>query len=94
MKSIKKAVALKYSPESDQSPVLVAKGKGAVAESIIAKAKESGVPIQEDPSLVEVLSKLELEQAIPPELYQVVAEILSLVYRTDREAGLSRRGPA
>jgi flagellar biosynthesis protein len=91
MKPIKKAVALKYSPESSQSPVLVAKGKGAVADSIIAKAKESGVPIQEDPSLVEVLSKLELEQEIPPELYQVVAEILSLVYRTDREARLSSR---
>jgi flagellar biosynthesis protein len=85
MKSIRKAVALKYSQDQDTSPKLVAKGKGAVAESIITKAKENGVPIQEDASLVEVLSKLELEQEIPPELYQVVAEILSLVYRTDRQ---------
>lgn len=82
---LKKAVALKYVP-GEQAPILTAKGKGKMAEAILEKAKEYGVPIQEDSSLVEVLSQLELDQEIPPELYQLVAEILSFVYRTDRRA--------
>jgi flhB C-terminus-related protein len=87
MTAIKKAVALKYKPDEDAAPKVVAKGKGAVAEAILAKAKEHGVPIQEDPSLVEVLSKLDVDQQIPPELYQLVAEVLSFIYRTDRRIG-------
>lgn len=84
----KKAVALKYEPERSSAPVVVAKGQGLLAEEILHKARESGVPVQEDASLVEVLSKLDLEQEIPPELYRLVAEILSFVYRSDRKAGL------
>lgn len=84
----KKAVALKYEPERSSAPVVVAKGQGLLAEEILQKARESGVPVQEDASLVEVLSKLDLEQEIPPELYRLVAEILSFVYRSDRKAGL------
>jgi len=83
----KKAVALKYEPEVRTAPVLIAKGQGAVADEIMRRARESGVPVQEDPSLVEVLSKLDLEQEIPPELYQLVAEVLSFVYRSDQRAG-------
>jgi flagellar biosynthesis protein len=83
----KKAVALSYTPETNSAPVVVAKGKGAVAERILETAKEHNVPVQEDPSLVEVLSQLDLEQEIPPELYKLVAEIMSFVYRTDRELG-------
>jgi flagellar biosynthesis protein len=82
----KKAVALRYSPESDHAPILTAKGKGRVAEEIIRRAREHGVPIQEDASLVEVLSKLDLDTEIPPELYQLVAEVLSFIYRTDLAA--------
>jgi flagellar biosynthesis protein len=83
---IKKAVALKYAPDQKNAPVLVAKGKGYMADVIMKKAKENGVPIQEDSSLVEVLSTLELDQEIPPELYKLVAEILSFVYRSDGRA--------
>lgn len=84
--AVKKAVALKYAPESSAAPKLVAKGKGRIAEMIMDKAKESGVPIQEDPSLVEVLSKLDIDQEIPPELYKLVAEVLSYIYRSDSRA--------
>ncbi|WP_438446815.1 EscU/YscU/HrcU family type III secretion system export apparatus switch protein [Gorillibacterium sp. sgz5001074] len=84
--AIKKAVALKYAPDRSKAPTVVAKGKGTVAESILKRAKESGVAVQEDASLVEVLSKLDINQEIPPELYQLVAEILSFVYRSDRRA--------
>lgn len=81
---LKKAVALKYSP-GQEAPVVVAKGRGVVAQAILDKAKEHDVPVQEDASLVEVLSKLELDQQIPPELYNLVAEILSFIYRSDQK---------
>jgi len=80
----KKAVAIKYDPEVHEAPVLSAKGSGAVAESIIQQAEKHGIPTQENQSLVEMLSVLELNQQIPPELYQVTAEILAFVYRMDQ----------
>ncbi|MFD0587847.1 EscU/YscU/HrcU family type III secretion system export apparatus switch protein [Paenibacillus sp. GCM10027627] len=82
----RKAVALKYEPGERSAPVIVAKGAGHIADRILDKAKESGVPVQEDASLVEVLSKLDIDQEIPPELYTLVAEILSFVYQSDRKA--------
>lgn len=82
----KKAVALKYVPGESEAPVIVAKGRGKVAEAILDKAKENGVHVQEDAALVEVLSKLDLDEQIPAELYQLVAEVLTYVYRADRLA--------
>jgi len=84
--SAKQAVALSYAPDQAAAPVVKAKGKGEVAERIVALAAEHGVPVREDPTLVEVLSKLDLNQEIPPELYQLVAEILSFIYKSDRDA--------
>lgn len=83
---MKKAVALKYAPGDAEAPIVVAKGRGKLAETILERAKEHGVPVQEDAALVEVLSKLDLDQQIPPELYHLVAEVLSYIYRTDRMA--------
>ncbi|MFF2888057.1 EscU/YscU/HrcU family type III secretion system export apparatus switch protein [Paenibacillus sp. NPDC057967] len=83
---MRKAVALKYEPGDRAAPVLVAKGHGLIADRILEKAKENGVPVQEDSSLVEVLSKLDVDQEIPPELYALVAEILTFVYQSDRRA--------
>ncbi|MNI31557.1 Flagellar biosynthetic protein FlhB [compost metagenome] len=82
--ALKKAVALKYEPSVNEAPVVTAKGRGLLAERILEKAKESGVPVQEDAALVEVLSKLDLDTQIPPELYTLVAEILSFIYRSDK----------
>jgi flagellar biosynthesis protein len=84
-KEIKQAIALTYQPEKNDAPVVVAKGKGYVAEKIIAAAKEHHVPIQEDVSLVQMLSQLQINEAIPEELYQAVAEIFSFVYRVERQ---------
>jgi len=81
----KLAVALGYTPEME-APKVLAKGKGAVAEKLIEKARELGIPLQEDASLAEVLSRLDIDREIPPELYEIVAQILSFVYRTDRRA--------
>ena len=80
----KRAVALKYDPSQSEAPIVVAKGRGRVAETILEKAQEAGVAIQEDAALVEVLSKLDLDQQIPGELYDLVAEILTFIYRADK----------
>lgn len=79
-KKLKKAVALKYDPLKGKAPKLTAKGKGVVADHIIQLAKEHGIPVKDDPDLVEVLSGLELDAEIPPSLYIVVAELLAFAY--------------
>ena len=76
-----KAVALKYERSKDAAPRVVAKGRGHVAESITALAREHHVPIVADRNLVEVLEALDINLEIPPELYRAVAEVLAFVYR-------------
>jgi flagellar biosynthesis protein len=82
-KKVKTAVALEYDP-SDDAPRVIASGTGILAEKIIEKAKESNVPIHEDDKLAQTLSKLEIGEMIPPELYEVVAEILIFVDSMDK----------
>lgn len=82
-KKLKQAVAIEYDP-LDMAPKIVATGKGAVAERIIEKAKESDVPIHEDSKLAGTLSKLDIGDYIPPELYEVVAEILVFVDKMEK----------
>ncbi len=77
----KKAVALQYRHQVDRAPKVVAKGQGIIAERIIEIAAEHNIPLKRDPALIEVLSKMDLEQEIPPELYRAVAEILAYVYK-------------
>jgi len=77
----KKAVALQYRHQVDRAPKVVAKGQGIIAERIIEIAADHNIPLKRDPALIEVLSKMELEQEIPPELYRAVAEILAYVYK-------------
>jgi flagellar biosynthesis protein len=82
----KAAVALTYNEKLAAAPIVSAKGKGFIAEKIIAEAKAHQVPIQEDPTLVELLGKLNINEKIPEELYQAVAEVFAFIYRTDKEA--------
>ena len=77
------AVALSYNPGED-APTVIASGKGALAERIIDTASDNDVPVYEDEKLAKTLSKLELGDMIPPELYGAVAEILVFVDRMDR----------
>jgi Uncharacterized homolog of the cytoplasmic domain of flagellar protein FhlB len=81
----KKAVALRYERYRDSAPKVVAKGKGVIAEKIIEVAKQHGVYLKEDPTLVEVLSGLELYEEIPEELYKLVAEIFALIYQAKQK---------
>jgi flagellar biosynthesis protein len=75
------AIALKYEHGKDSAPRVTAKGRGAVAERIIEKAREHGVVIENNAGLAEALSNVELEQQIPRELYRAVAEVIGFVLR-------------
>lgn len=77
------AVAVAYEP-GDGAPKILATGKGELAEKIIEKAKENDVPLYKDNKLADTLSRLKIGDAIPPELYDVVAEILVFVDDMDR----------
>ena len=77
----KKAVALQYDKKANNAPKVTAKGKGEVADNIIKIAKKHNIPIQEDKDLVEMLSKIELNKEIPPNLYKAVAEVFSFIYK-------------
>lgn len=81
---IRKAVALLYDRQKNDAPVVAASGKGELAERILATAREAGIPIREDPDLVEILARVPVGEEIPVELYQAVAEILAFVYSLNR----------
>ena len=88
--TVKQAIALEYDP-SDDAPRVIASGKGALAEKIIERAKESDIPIHRDDKLADTLSRLEIGDMIPPELYEVVAEILVFVDSMDKIKGKIKR---
>ena len=80
------AAALRYDPTGPEPPEIIATGRGLMADEIVAAAREHGVPLHQDPGLVEALSKLDIGTVIPRELYAVVAEVLAFVYSVDAEA--------
>ena len=73
------AVALKW--EAPGAPVVVAKGKGAVADAIVAAAEANAVTVQENPLLATALSAVELDREIPEVLYKAVAEVIAFVLK-------------
>jgi len=76
--TVREAIALEYGHRS--TPVVTAKGSDELAERILQEARAHGVYVAEDPQLLALLSRLEVDQEIPPELYTAVAVILSWVY--------------
>ncbi|MGN0940453.1 MAG: EscU/YscU/HrcU family type III secretion system export apparatus switch protein [Selenomonadaceae bacterium] len=87
----KKAVALKYDASTDAAPKVVAKGKGYVAENILAAAQSNSIPVYQNKSLVNLLMALDIDKEIPAELYTTVAEVLAYIYRMDRKKHNERR---
>lgn len=81
----KKAVALKYDMQQDTAPRVIAKGKGHVAEHILATAQKNSIPVYQNKTLVNMLMALEIDMEIPPELYKAIAEVMAYVYRMDKE---------
>jgi len=76
-----KAVALKYDKETNSAPKVTAKGEGFTAENIIKIANLNDVPIKKDEDLVEMLSQLEIDREVPPEMYKAIAEVFSYIYK-------------
>ena len=78
----REAIALAYS-QTDAAPRVVARGKGLIAEQIIARAKEHGVYVHESPELVALLTQVNIDEHIPPQLYMAIAELLVWLYRIE-----------
>lgn len=88
------AVALRYRREDDPAPRITAAGVGPVAERILELAREHDLPLREDPDLVEALALLDLNALVPPELYDVIAEVLAWAYRANTSFASTTRGLA
>ena len=81
------AIALAYTA-GDSAPRVVAKGRGLIAQEIIARAREAGVYVHESKELVALLMQVDLDSHIPPQLYVAVAELLAWLYRLEQGAEL------
>ena len=81
------AVALRYDKSAVPVPRVVAKGRGATGEAILALAREHGVPIEENAPLAEALAQVELGDDIPDALYRAVAEVLIFILRASGKIG-------
>jgi flagellar biosynthesis protein len=81
----KTAAAIEYNAEKNSAPKVTAKGQGLLAERIIAMAMEHNIPVKNDPALIQMLSRLDIDEQIPVELYKAVAEILAFIYRANEE---------
>ncbi|MCL2016529.1 MAG: EscU/YscU/HrcU family type III secretion system export apparatus switch protein [Defluviitaleaceae bacterium] len=85
-----KAVALQYNPD-ELAPKVMAKGVGTIAEKILERAKDAEINVYQDAELVNELTKLDLGEHIPPDLYDVVAQVLIFISELDKSAGKSAR---
>jgi len=81
----KVAVAIRYDAAKDDAPRLTAKGQGHVAERIIELARQHNIPVRSDKALIQILSQLDIDRHIPPELYKAMAEILAFVYSANEK---------
>ena len=88
----REAIALAYR-QTDAAPRVVAKGKGLIAEEIIARAREHGVYVHESPELVTLLTQVDIDEHIPPQLYLAVAELLAWLYRLENGDGTELARP-
>lgn len=78
------AIALSYA-RKDRAPVVVAKGYGVTADSIVQLARKNGLYVHNAPELVKLLMQVDLDAQIPPELYLAVAEVLAWLYRLETD---------
>jgi flagellar biosynthesis protein len=83
---LRSAIALAYQ-EADGAPRVVAKGRGLIAEEIIARAQEQGIFVHQSADLVALLMQVDLDDRIPPQLYAAVAELLAWLYSIEQGHG-------
>ncbi|AWI33450.1 flagellar biosynthesis protein FlhB [Helicobacter apodemus] len=91
MKPTQKAVALAYEQNKQRAPKVLAKGEGLLAQRIIEKAKEYDIPLFQSQALVDSLINLEIDEEIPPKLYQAVVEVFIWLYKTESKAQISKQ---
>jgi flagellar biosynthesis protein len=84
--AVKVAVALGYSPESQNAPKVLAGGRGAVADQILNIAFAQGVRVREDADLAQLLAAVDIGSEIPVQAFAAVAEILVYVWRANGAA--------
>jgi flagellar biosynthesis protein len=75
------AAVIKY--DQEQAPKVVAHGTGHVARKIIEEAKKNHIHLQEDSALIENLLQIDLGDSVPPQLYEVIAEVFILLEKID-----------
>jgi len=75
------AVALHYEKQDAGAPRVIASGRGAIGEKIVATARAHGVPVENNPGLAAALADVEIGEEIPLELYKAVAEVLIFILR-------------
>lgn len=91
--SRQKAVAIQYNPE-DAAPKVMAKGAGLVAERIIERGRNADIPLHKDAALTEELTRIDIGAQIPPELYEVVAQVLIFISELDRKQTIKNHANA
>lgn len=79
---IKKVVVLKY-PEGAEAPFVTAKGSGRIAEFILEEARKKNIKIEENKTLVEFLSDVDIGSLVPPETWEILAQIFSLILKEE-----------
>lgn len=93
--SRKRAAALVYDAKGgDAAPRVIAKGYGAVAEMIVARAREAGLYVHTAPEMVSLLMQVDLDDRIPPQLYRAVADLLAWLYALERTSGETPGAPS
>ena len=86
---MKQAVALKYKAYEDSAPKVIAKGNGEIAKKIIQKAKEYDIAIFQNPELTQMLMNVEIDEEVPPKLYEAVVEVFVWLHKTENKAQMS-----
>ncbi len=76
---------MRYASDSDSAPRVVARGRGELAERILAVAEEHGVPVRRDPDLLQLLAVSQVGEEIPTEVYGAVAQLISFLWRLNVE---------
>jgi len=79
--SSKYAVALGYDSQTDNAPIVLAKGQGQIAEKIIQIAIDNNIEIRKDEDLLQILKAVDINEEIPVEAFAAVAEIISYIYQ-------------
>ena len=86
---MKQAVAMKYKAYEDSAPKVIAKGNGEIAKKIIQKAKEYDIAIFQNPELTQMLMNVEIDEEVPPKLYEAVVEVFVWLHKTEKKAEMS-----